>query len=323
MTKPPSSPTVVARVLGVVLEVTGWIVLALILANAVLAFAGFLPPAPDGTAEPAWVRTLRDANRPLHAPFAAVLQAADKPLAWGRIALPPALCLLALMGLRAGLYYAGEALEKSAERARSPRSGEELREAERRAAARRVAVRAYADAQAVLESSRIELTFLSLDIVGSTKMKIGEDSVLVEQAFADYMAMVNEILGRNAAWKTTWTPDGQMAAFKTPESAVRAGQEVLSALARFNREISRIRTPFRLRAGAHLGVVSTDEKTPMEKISDFSIDVAGHMQKHSAVDALSISEKLFERLENRDGFVETGETVDGFRVHAWSPSTVG
>lgn len=309
----------VSRGIELAVEVLGWILLLLIAANILLALEPWLPEPVPGEGPPEFVEGVRSVMAPVNDPIASLLVAMGQPRTWNRIPLAPVATLILLLSLRAAIYYAVEVLERRAASRTHRRDDGELAEAERQAAARRVAVQAYADAKSVLEASRIELAFLSLDIVGSTKMKSGEDSVLVEQAFADYMKLVDGILKRNGAWKTTWTPDGQMAAFKDPASAVLAGQEILAALDRFNRETSRIKAPFRLRAGAHIGVVSTDERTPMEKISDFSIDVAGHMQKHSAVDALSISEKLFERLEQRNGFSETGEIVDGFRVYAWRP----
>lgn len=189
--------------------------------------------------------------------------------------------------------------------------------AARLAAARRVAVAAYTDAKAVLEATKMELTFLSLDVVGSTKMKQGEDPFVIEQAFTDYRRLVERALKRHAAYKSTWTPDGQMAAFRDPQAAVDCAKEILSSLPEFNAKVSKMRTPFALRCGANAGVVSTDDATPMEKISDFSIDVAGHMQKHADVDSLWISADLHAKLTDASGFVPTGGEVDGRDVFAW------
>jgi class 3 adenylate cyclase len=190
-------------------------------------------------------------------------------------------------------------------------------QARRLAAARRVAVAAYTDAKAVLEATKMELTFLSLDVVGSTRMKQGEDPFVIEQAFTDYRTMIDRALKRHAAYKSTWTPDGQMAAFKDAQAAVACAQEILSSLPEFNAKVSRLKTPFVLRCGANVGVVSTDDATPMEKISDFSIDVAGHMQKHADVDSLWISADLHARLTDPAGFAAAGRQVDGRDVFSW------
>lgn len=187
----------------------------------------------------------------------------------------------------------------------------------RRAAARRAAVATYAEAKTILEATKRDLTFLSLDVAGSTRMKEGEDPFLVEQAFSDYRALVERALGRNGAVKSTWTPDGQMAAFPEPDAAVRCAKEILAALPEFNAKVSRLRTPFRFRAGAHCGVVSTDDETPMEAISDHAIDIAGHLQKEAEPGTLWISGTLHARLSDTTGFSPAGREVDGEAVFAF------
>jgi class 3 adenylate cyclase len=192
-------------------------------------------------------------------------------------------------------------------------------EAERKAqsASRRVAVASYTEAKALLAATQMQLTFLSMDVVGSTKMKQGEDSFVIEQSFTDYRTLVERTLRRHAAYKQTWTPDGQMAAFKDPQSAVNCAKEILNALPDFNRSVSKMKTEFKLRLGANVGVVSTDDATPMEQISDFSIDVAGHMQKYADPDSVWISEDVYRELTDTSGFEANGQEVDNRKVFAW------
>lgn len=189
----------------------------------------------------------------------------------------------------------------------------------REAACRRVAVAAYAEAKAVLEGQKQELAFLSLDLAGSTKMKDGEDSYMVEHAFAGYRRMVERIVTDHGVYKGAWTPDGQMFAFRLPDDAVLAAQEILAALPRFNREYSKLKTPFRLRAGINCGTLSVDDATPMEQVIDEAVDVAGHLQKYCTPGELWIAAGVHERLCARDGFAANGQQVDGRTVYAWQP----
>lgn len=186
-----------------------------------------------------------------------------------------------------------------------------------KAVSRRVAVASYAEAKSLLETTEMYLTFLALDVVGSTKMKEGEDPYVIEQSFADYRKLVERMLRRHGAYKQTWTPDGQMAAFHSPQSAVDCGKDILSALPEFNREISRMATDFRVRVGANAGVVSCDDEIPMEEMSDFTIDVAGHMQKYAEPDSLWIAEEVYENLDDPAGFAANGEEVDQRNVYVW------
>jgi len=196
-------------------------------------------------------------------------------------------------------------------------------EAERRAhsASRKVAVASYAEAKALLSTTQMELTFLAMDVVGSTRIKQGEDPYIIEQAFADYRKQVERMLRRHGAYKQTWTPDGQMAAFRSAQSAVDCGRDVLLALPDFNRNVSKMRSPFKLRVGANSGVVSCDDDIPMEEMSDFTIDVAGHMQKHADEDAMWIAREVYEQLADKTGFATNGEEVDGRKVYVWKRPT--
>ena len=239
---------------------------------------------------------------------------------------PPALFVLLLLSgnalrwrldrLRHSDWHQG-VLSEAAERARQG-GLDPKEEARARSAERKVALASYSEARSVLEAAEVELGFLSLDIVGSTGMKEGEDPYVVEQSFGAYRKLVERALRNHGAWKQTWTPDGQMAAFRSPEAAVECAKEVLSALPRFNREVSSLKARFQVRMGAHIGTVSTDDHTPMEAISDSSIDVTGHLQKYAEADSIWVSEELLERLDDPSGFRPVDREVDGRKIHAWA-----
>lgn len=186
----------------------------------------------------------------------------------------------------------------------------------RKTTERRLAIQAYTEVKDILESSNQELTFVALDVVGSTKMKIGEDPIVIEQTFINYRSLVEGLLQKFQCYKCTWTPDGQMAAFKTSDLGVLFAKGVLGALPEFNRKL-RLKTSFKLRVGVNSGVVSTDDATPMEKISSFSIDLTGHLQKYAEPDSMWISEKTFNTLAEKEGFVAITQKVDDTNVYSW------
>jgi hypothetical protein len=58
----------------------------------------------------------------------------------------------------------------------------------------------------------------------------------------------------------------------------------------------------------------------MEEVTDFVIDVAGHMQKYARPNALWLSKELLERLSDQSGFrLVTTQTVDGREAYEWEP----
>jgi class 3 adenylate cyclase len=179
-------------------------------------------------------------------------------------------------------------------------------------------LREYSEAQRVLQQGRRHLAFLSVDIVGSTKMKVGEDKLVIEHAFAEYKKFVERILKGNNVWKVTWTPDGIMCAFPTAEEAAKAGQTILSELEWFNDGVHRLRTPFSVRCGINTGEVIFPDDKAMEDISDENIDVAGHMQKYAAPNTLWLGKEVLSELESSAGFEQiTTQMVDGRVPYEW------
>lgn len=304
----------------------GFVRLLLLLGVLALALRGVLAVLPERD-ELALTRWLDTIFEPAWLGIEALLALGNVPVTMGGVSVAPvALFMVLLLGGNA-LRWRLDRMQQAARAGRSAMPGasratDELTEEElsrARAAERKIALASYSEAKKLLESTELELTFLSLDVVGSTVMKREEDPYVIEQSFGDYRKLVQRALRRHGAWKQTWTPDGQMAAFRSPAAAVECGREVLRSLDEFNREVSRLQLPFRVRAGAHLGTVSVDEETPMEAISDSAIDTTGHLQKYADPDCLWISEELLERVDDPTGFRPENRDVDGKKVHSWTP----
>jgi class 3 adenylate cyclase len=152
----------------------------------------------------------------------------------------------------------------------------------------------YARTKKALEAQEQALSFLSIDVVGSTGMKENEDSAIASRDFARYMAMVDEVIERHDALKASWTPDGVMICFGETHHSINAGQEVLRSLERFNREVKAMRADFKVRIGINSGQVLYDERVPMEEMSSRVIDIAGHMQKYAEVNAIYINKDAID-----------------------------
>ena len=185
-------------------------------------------------------------------------------------------------------------------------------------------LREYALAKQMLSTVKKELAFLSVDVVGSTKMKIGEDKITIEHAFTEYKKFLERIFQENRAYKVAWTPDGVMSCFLSTEDAVAAARSLLRDLDWFNRDVHHLRTQFHVRCGLNFGEVMFPEDKPLEEISDETIDVAGHLQKEGEKDTLWISEEAYNRLMDRGGFVPSNIQVDNRNVLVWrNPSEQG
>ncbi len=186
--------------------------------------------------------------------------------------------------------------------------------------AREQLLRRYRDIEKALKAAkRKECTFLAVDVVGSTEMKVGEANTQIQASFQAYEEMLREIFDQYGAWKQAWTPDGVMVCFLDHSLAVGAGQRVLIRLKKFNESENKLRMPFRVRCGLNEGEVAIFEDSRLEKIADHVIDVAGHMQKHGRPNTLWLPAEVFDTLQDKTGFKIVDAVVDGHPVYEWVP----
>jgi class 3 adenylate cyclase len=185
--------------------------------------------------------------------------------------------------------------------------------------ARAELLRRYREIENALKAAkRKRCSFLSIDVIGSTAMKVGERETDVAATFQAYTELLKKIFEQYGAWKVAWTPDGVMVCFLQLDLAVAAGQRVLRGLERFNETENRLRTPFQVRCGLNSGDVPIFEDSKLESVADRVIDVAGHMQKQAPANTLWLSKEVCNLLANKSGFQPTGQSVDGCEVWGWS-----
>ncbi len=185
---------------------------------------------------------------------------------------------------------------------------------------RKSLLKQWIDIKEKLEKSQRLLAFLSVDIIGSTLMKEGEDPHFIEYTFTEYKQFIDEILKLNNVWKVTWTPDGLMSAFLTMEEAVKAGKEIIIGLDAFNKYVNRLKTPIRVRCGINYGRVVFDIDARMEDVTHRVIDIAGHLQKSAEPDSIWIAKEIFEYLnkkEKGEGYQQVQVKVDDTEVVEW------
>jgi class 3 adenylate cyclase len=225
---------------------------------------------------------------------------------------------LMMLPAEAGEHWAKSRLLKA--RSSAPQTAA-MKTSDRGGSGSRLALlREYNEKKKVLFQEKKPLAFLSIDVVGSTQMKRGEDKLTVEHAFVEFKKYVERILNSNNCWKSAWTPDGVMCAFRSAPEAVKSAQEVLSGLGWFNKGVHNLRQPFAVRAGVHHGEVVFPDDKDMVEVSDFTIDVAGHLQKYAAQDRLWVSKEAVDTLSDTNGFSAIEKQVDNHTVFEWAPA---
>lgn len=173
--------------------------------------------------------------------------------------------------------------------------------------------------QKKLKAATHNLVFLAVDVVGSTKMKVGEDPLDVEEDFKAYRKIVKEVIEKQGAVSSSWTPDGVMICFEEVDAAVAAAQNLIIALIVLN-ENKLTDRPFQVRCGVNAGAIYYDpaiDSTPLAEIASRVIDVAGHMQKHAQPNSIMMAKEVLPLLSRKTGFHPTHIKVDGFDTVQW------
>jgi class 3 adenylate cyclase len=169
-----------------------------------------------------------------------------------------------------------------------------------------------------LEKTKQKLAFLSVDIVGSTRMKVGQDPLILEHLFREYRGMLEGIFKKYRYRTASWTPDGVMACFPQVNLACAAAKELLKKLPVFNKEKNRIGFPIQVRCGLNAGEVNYDESTPLELLSSRVLDITGHLQKAAMPDSIFVTEEIYKELRDKNGHLLCPDEVDGYKVYQWS-----
>ncbi|HWD39292.1 MAG TPA: hypothetical protein VG944_10615 [Fimbriimonas sp.] len=163
-----------------------------------------------------------------------------------------------------------------------------------------------------LSANPVSVFVLVVDAAGSTKMKEGEDPLMVEYSFRSYQAWISETVGRLGGKVDAMTGDGAICAFGTAEAALKAAKELHATTAKMNEHGNRLRMPFRLRIALHGGQVVADlDKVQFTNV----IDVAAHVEKFSPVGGMALTAPFAHSLAGLTGLEKTA-TVDGIDVYA-------
>ena len=158
-------------------------------------------------------------------------------------------------------------------------------------------------------------TFLSIDIVNSTKLKEGEDSLKVIQTFQAFHRYIHEHITGSLA--SVFSGDGVMCLYDAPQKAVDIALKIFSGLRQFNKEHSSLRRYLNVRIGINTGTLLLDDVKDLGKITERDIDIAGHLQKYGRPGELLISASTWERIATKTDFKKRWQTIDDTVVYKY------
>jgi class 3 adenylate cyclase len=158
-------------------------------------------------------------------------------------------------------------------------------------------------------------SFLSVDIVASTKLKEGEDSLKVVRTFQAFHRYLNRRT-RNAL-ASLFSGDGVICLFERPQEAVDVAVSILEGLRAFNREESSLSRYLNLRLGIHTGTLLLDNIKDLGRLTAREIDVAWHLQKRGQPGDLLISRSTWEAIGNKGDFRRAWRSIAHIRVYRY------
>ena len=157
----------------------------------------------------------------------------------------------------------------------------------------------YFQLQDSIKSEYSEITFVDIDITGSTNLKEGESKEAVVYSFGQYNQMLDDIVHKYRGEQFNRIGDGRILRFADATDAVKMGIELQNALLEFNKDETknRLNKPFKVRIGVNTGDCLIDPVLETSDVADHTLDVACHLQKYSEPDTVYISENTYSNLE--------------------------
>jgi class 3 adenylate cyclase len=180
------------------------------------------------------------------------------------------------------------------------------------------------DLQDRLKAGEQSMTFLSVDIVGSTKMKEIADPLSVEFTFTEYHKFVEMIAKRYGGAIHSTAGDGITAAFDHPQRAFSAARTIQAGLIELNTHRNKIGKPITLRCGIHTGSVVSPSAQDITTLNfAHVIDVASHVQKICPPGGVAISEAAAIQILGVPGLNAAQKSeVSGVRARIWHQKTI-
>lgn len=165
------------------------------------------------------------------------------------------------------------------------------------------------------------MTFLSVDIVGSTRMKETADPLSIEYTFNEYYEFVTRVVQKYGGRLHSTAGDGLTCAFEHPQHAFAAAKNIQAGIIELNALRNRIGIPLVLRCGIHVGPVMTPQGGDVKSVNfAHVIDIASHLQKAAPPGGIAISDAAVAQITG--GAVSVGrERVSAMDVGAfvWTP----
>lgn len=147
----------------------------------------------------------------------------------------------------------------------------------------------------------MQVAFLSVDVKGSTLLKVDSEPERIKHTFDAYHEFTETLIEKNRGLIISSLGDGLLGQFLNVDDAVAAGVEIQAGIGDFNRDRNQLLFPFLLRVGVSYGAIAVERVTGRD--AELIIDLAVKVQEHGEPGSVCITLDAFQNLERyRDYF---------------------
>jgi class 3 adenylate cyclase/CheY-like chemotaxis protein len=152
-------------------------------------------------------------------------------------------------------------------------------------------------------------TFVSVDVVGSTQLKTGQNEQDIIYTFLAYHKLVSDLAYTHHGEVTNITGDGIMCRFQRAEDTAGLVSDLLTQISSFNKKQNHLTQPFILRVGVHTGSVLESDSLGSGQIISKTLDIAAKLQQEAEPGHARFSEATVSLL---------GEKAKGLHRLGWN-----
>lgn len=144
--------------------------------------------------------------------------------------------------------------------------------------------------EAIDRGFKRRLSIVMLDLAGSSKIKIPNQTLIADRAFRDYRATINQILEEQECEQYDWSGDGAIALFTCPIQAVTAAVRVQRTVSSVGERHIDLPDSLLVRIGIRTGMVYHDPRRGLGEFASRTVDQAGHLEKDCPPGQIHIGE---------------------------------
>lgn len=175
--------------------------------------------------------------------------------------------------------------------------------------------------QSKLKEDEKHVTFVSVDVVGSTRLKTENDAIEIEYTFNEYHKFIEQITLKYGGQIHSTAGDGVTCVFEDPKSAVQAGKAMQAGLFEFNGFRNKLKAPLAMRAAVHTGAVLAPGRESTAVNFAHVIDVAAHLQKVGEPGTLVVSSTTAIYMGGLNAFGSERVSAEDVTAAVWRPTS--